>query len=64
MGNLSEREIRYRQRRKQRRYRRILRATLGVVIVFGVILLVLHRLNSRSTPGAPGVSDDNVAVHF
>jgi hypothetical protein len=64
MENLSERAIRYRQRRKQRRHRRILRATLGAVLVLGLIFLALHMINSRSTPGASGVADDNVAVHF
>ena len=64
MGNLSERAIRHRQRRKQRRYRLILRATLGLALVLGLLFLALHMINSRSPSGGAGVSDDNVAFHF
>ena len=64
METLSERAIRHRLRRKQRLQRRILRVTLGTALVLGLIFLALHMINSRSTPSASGVSDDNVAVHF
>jgi hypothetical protein len=64
MGNMSERAIRYEQRRKQRRQRRIFRAALGVVLVLGAIFWALHVINSRSNPGGSSMPVDTASIQF